>query len=167
MKKRGIILSIIILVILLIIVFLGFRENSSKNIKEEVDENSWSFIADKYHYNPETLPVQVPSDLSDREIIDIYIVDKKNIDKKLFLEGVYFWKIKDDNTALGILIPQRKGIHEVIHYLPEALNYHFFVQKSDKKVGQLTVNEPLLEELMKNFEYVEPDGKDDYIYTTD
>lgn len=132
MKKKGIVVSVFILIIALVILFLVFKKRNSKIQENEVDENSWSAVADKYHYRPDTLRVEIPSDFSDREMIDIYIAEKGNTNKRTFLEGVYSWKTQNDNTTLGILIPSKKGIHEIIHYLPSTLNYTFLIEKSSK-----------------------------------
>lgn len=159
-KKKMIIAFLIIIVASVSICLLVF----SKKEKKEEDE-SWKEISSKYFYVPRHFQVEIPDDFSDSEMIDIFIVSD-NIDKKLiekpFLTGVNATKTADDDTLL-ILVPETLGIKECLYWLPEAVGYTFKISKSSKREGEVEINQPLLDELLKNVEYIEPDPENIYI----
>ncbi len=159
-KKKVIIIFLLIIVVLVSIYLLVF---SKKEKKEE--EPAWAKVSSQYHYVLRHFQIEIPEDFSDSEIIDIFIVSD-NIDKKLlekpFLTGVHATKTADEDTLL-ILVPETLGIKECLYWLPEAVGYTFKISKSSKKEGEVEINQPLLDELLKNIEYVDPDPENIYI----
>lgn len=161
MKKQTILLITLGIVLIIVVLFLGtMKLNSKKEKKEEQEGSPWGAIASQYDYNPEILTVEIPDDFKESEIIDIYIV-KKDSTKEVLLKGVYSWRMKNDNAELGILVPREPDFRSVLRYLPEALEYTFSIEKSDKKLGNIEINESLFKELMQHVEIVEPIGVED------